>query len=298
MMHLRPIQVFLSATLAGLVLPGLLAGCVTSEQHVAKTQLTYTQEPVLDPRLTKEDFAFPSRPPRLSNGQKVFAQNCAVCHSVGKMSYDKIRDVRPIDEYLLLTRGDKGHPAFGLDSKTALDRDARWEALFYYRYLAGEGHFQTADYGTLASLFGSNCAVCHGKRGQADGTLYSGNGGHDLGMSPVKGSFDPPPANFTSYSRMYNRTNNQELRYLVQGIYPSAMPSWYGRSDKDKHVVFNEAVLTDLVKYVRSFGYENDLSEDQKAKMTFGTPGKLGQYPPLDKSLSESPSAASEKKTP
>jgi len=233
-----------------------LSGCSQQEVHVATKHAVLTQEPVLDPTLMKEDFSFPSRPPRLSRGKIVFTQNCLVCHT-GGMSYDKIKETRPIDTFLMLTRGDHGHPSF----KDKLTRDERWEALFYARYLAGESNIHNKD---VAAIFGSNCAVCHGAKGFADGPLYTGHASaHELGMAPVKGAFDPPPANFHSYARMYNRTDDQLVKFVTEGVYPSAMPSWKGREDKDKNVVFDDALILDLVKYVRTFAYENDLPDEE-----------------------------------
>lgn len=257
---LRAITIPLSLNLLTIVAVAILflAGC-TTQQQVAN-QASLIQEPVLDPKLAQEDFSFPSRPPRLSRGKTVFEQNCASCHT-GPMSTAGMRSVRPIDTYLMLTRGDNGHPSF----KT-LSRDSRWEAVFYARHLAGESQIQTKE---IASLFGANCAVCHGSKGFADGPLYTGHASaHELGMAPVKVAFEPPPANFRSYARMYNRTDEELVKFIKEGVYPSAMPSWEGREDKAKGIVFNDVVIEDLVRYVRGFSYENDLeaggSEEKK----------------------------------
>lgn len=255
---------FIPSGLAGKLLAmgcvGLLAlatGC-TTEKTVNPKQVALTQQPVLDPKLKKEDFAFPSRPPRLSQGQKIFNQNCASCHTGGTANYSKIKSQKPIDQYLLLTRGDNNHPVF-----KNMTRDQRWEAVFYYRYIAGEGKF-TRKKAEVDSIFGANCAVCHGSKGFADGPLYTGHASaHELGMAPVKNAFYPPPANFHSYGRMYNRTNDQLVKFINEGIYPSAMPSWKGRVDKDRGFVFDDPLILDLVKVVRSFGYENDLPASQ-----------------------------------
>ncbi len=244
--------------LVGLMLLAPLTGCVATEKKVSTKASLLTSEPVLDPKLVKEDFSFPSQPPQLSQGKVVFQQNCASCHGAG-LSYDKVKDQRPIDTFLMITRGDKGHPSF-----RGLTRDERWQAIWYARYLAGEADIKNKD---IAAIFGSNCAVCHGAKGFADGPLYTGHASaHELGMAPVKGAFDPPPANFHSYSRMYNRTDDQLVKFITEGVYPSAMPSWKGRVDRDKNVVFDDALIRDLVKYVRTFSYENDLPEGESQK--------------------------------
>lgn len=269
--------VSLASGLLGLFSLGALSGCI-SEKTVENEQ-ALIGKPLLDQQLVEEDFAFPSRPPRLSQGKAVFQQNCATCHTGASLSYNSIKDVRPIDNYLMLTRGDEGHPAF-----EKLTRDQRWEAVFYARYLAGEANIQNKD---IASIFGANCAVCHGGKGFADGPLHTGHASaHELGMAPIKNAFDPPPANFHSYSRMYNRTNDELVKFISEGIYPSAMPSWKGRQDKDKGVVFNDALILDLVKYVRAFAYENDLppeeasgpsSRGRSRELSAAMPGQFNQ---------------------
>ncbi len=236
----------------GFVLALTLVGCATTKKQIGPAEQKLIHHPTLNQQLEQEDFSFPSRPPRLSQGQGVFQQNCLVCHQ-GPMSYDKVKNVRPIDTYLMLTRGDQAHPTF-----RQLTRDQRWEALFYARYLAGGLDTQTKD---VSALFGSNCAVCHGTKGFADGPLYTGHASaHELGMASVKNGFEPPPANFHSYSRMYNRTDEQLFKFIAEGVYPSAMPSWLGREDKAKGIVFDAKVIRDLVKYVRGFAVENDLA--------------------------------------
>ncbi len=243
-----------SAFILGLVFTFSLTACV-SERNVTQKELI--QRPLLNAELNTEDFAFPSRPPRLSKGKVIFEQNCNTCHA--GISYDKIKDEKPIDTYLMLTRGDKGHPKF-----PKLTRDQRWEALFYARHLAGESDIQNKE---IAAIFGANCAVCHGSKGFADGPLHSGHASaHELGMAPVKGAFNPPPANFHSYYRMYNRTNDILVKNIKEGLYPSGMPAWDGVYDKDKNVTFDDALILDLVKYIRGFAIENDLSAEEESK--------------------------------
>lgn len=237
-----------SVLLVVLMLP--LSGCVQEAEVTSNKDLVKT--PALNATLADQDFAFPSRPPRLSEGKKVFQQNCLTCHA--SFSYDKVRDVRPIDTYLLLSQGLNGHPSF-----KKLSRDQRWEAVFYARYMGGGADIKTPG---VDALFGANCAVCHGKKGDAEGSLHTGHGPHELGMAPVKNAFYPPPANFTYYPRVYNRTDDQLVKHISEGVYPSAMPSFLGREDKAKGVVFTEPVIRDLVKYVRKFSYENDLPQE------------------------------------
>jgi hypothetical protein len=111
----------------------------------------------------------------------------------------------------------------------------------------------------------ANCAVCHGKKGYGNGTLHTGHAHGDVEAGKVHGGlFQPPPANFNEYKRLYNRTDAQLAKYIYQGIYPSAMPPWYGLYDKDKDIVFDKELIWKLVRHVRSFGYENDLPEEEQ----------------------------------
>jgi mono/diheme cytochrome c family protein len=219
----------------------------------------------------KDDFGYPAQLPKLSNGKTVFAKNCASCHTAGKLSYSKIQNMRPVEAFLMLSRGDK-HPAF-----RNLTRQQRWEAVFYHRFLSGGSTF-SYNKQDLQGLYGSNCAVCHGKGGFADGPLHSGHASrHEMGMAPVKGAFYPPPANFHDYPRFYNRTDDVLVKHIAEGLYPSAMPPWLGRLDKDKQFVFDDKMIRELVFYVREFSFENDLpaSEQPIAK---GGP-RAGQWP-------------------
>jgi Cytochrome C oxidase, cbb3-type, subunit III len=211
----------------------------------------------------------------------VYQTHCASCHAASFWQQPRVRDVltftTPIDGFLMLTRGEAPverfpsserrqllpakHPAF----RTSLSRDDRWAVLFYARYLAGAADIQytSKDGKPLAvdAIYGGNCAVCHGKRGFADGPLHSGRASsHELvGAKVTTGLFQPPPANFHEYKRLYNRTDAQMYRYIVQGIYPSGMPPWLGRVDKDYNFVWDDKLIWMLVRHERTFAYDNDL---------------------------------------
>ncbi len=266
----------------------ILSGC-SQQVRIDTANNTKLQpavnEPVLDMRLAKEDFAFPSRPPLLSVGKTVYENNCLKCHSAASWQEPKhqqvIRYTTPIDMYLMLTTGKAqdpeitkptterlmllaaGHPTF----KEKLSRDDRWSALFYTRYLAGDGDFRFASLNgkplDVASIYGGNCAVCHGKRGHADGPLHTGKpSSHELAGSRIHGGiFQPPPANFTQYKRFYNRTDAQMFKYVSEGLYPSGMPAWLGNVDRDNNFVFDDKLVWLLIRHVRQFSYKNDLPE-------------------------------------
>jgi mono/diheme cytochrome c family protein len=247
-------------------------------------------QPVVNRFRAEDDFGFPSEPPRLSAGKAVFQQHCAACHAPAFWQSAKVQAdlayTTPIDLYLLLSRGERPevqvatgerrpvlpakHPRFGPDKLT---RDERWQAIFYARHLAGASdmHYTTLDGKKLnrddiASVFGANCAVCHGKEGYGTGPLHTGHpSSHgDLAAGKVhEGLFQPPPANFHQYARLYNRTDAQLVRYIKQGIYPSAMPPWAGLYDKDRNFYFDDPMIWMMVRHVRSFAYNNDLPSEE-----------------------------------
>ncbi|MEB3286419.1 MAG: hypothetical protein VKJ04_02835 [Vampirovibrionales bacterium] len=270
--------------LMALILPLLFLASACSVATQSKdTNLLAT--PVVDQRLSKDDFGFPSRAPSLKQGREVFGNQCISCHSKAFFQTDKVKRnlnvTTPIDLYLMLSSGEahavvnpspervqvlpKQHPAF----RDKLSRDERWAVLFYARYLAGAGDMPgpaTAPGETVASIFGGNCAVCHGTRGLADGPLHLGKtGSHEIKNADIKENLLPPPARFhDDYARMYNRSDAQLFKYVCEGIYPSAMPSWYGNVHRDPATnkivyVFDSPLISRLIRHVRGFAYENDL---------------------------------------
>ncbi|MBY0405723.1 MAG: cytochrome c [Cyanobacteria bacterium] len=282
---------FNALALGGFVLLGsvFLSGCVVDKQVTGETDKVLAQ-PVVDVKLASDDFGFPSAKPTLSRGKVVFEQNCAQCHTPDFWQDKKVQTTlsftTPIDYYLMLSRGtapavahptDERHqmmPGEHLGPKGEklvfknLSRDDRWAVLFYTRYLAGLGEMAIANQegkalNIASDVYGGNCAVCHGNTGNAEGFLHTGKPSKHgpEGGKVHMGLFQPPPANLNEYQRMYNRTDAQLNKYISQGIYPSAMPRWYGRQDKDKKYVYNNEMLWKIVRYVRTFTYKNDLPD-------------------------------------
>lgn len=265
-----------------------MSGCTERKATIQKSHGALASAPAVDERLLAEDFGFPSRPPSLKRGKEVFQQHCASCHAAGYWQTQKVKEniayTTPIDTFLFLTTGKAPevllpnkerravlpgtHPAAFRD---VLSRDDRWAAIFYARYLAGAGDMPnpSANSPDVAAIFGGNCAVCHGPKGQADGPLHTGRtGNHELKNAEQYNNFMPAPANFTQYDRLYNRTDAQLYKYICQGLYPSAMPSWYGNVNLDKDTgvvtyVFDDKLLWSLVRYVRGLAYVNDLPETE-----------------------------------
>jgi len=273
-------------SIAAFSLTLLTSGCTGQKATVSKTN-TLASEPVYDQRLDQEDFAFPSQPPSLMTGRELYQSQCMSCHVQGFWQQDKVKKdlafTTPIDMYLMLTTGTapkvtlatnerrqvlpERHPGGSFREK--INRDGRWAVIFYARYLAGAGDMQSPDpKSDMAAIFGGNCAVCHGAKGQGDGFLYTGKtGNHELHDATQTHNLNPQPANFTQYNRLYNRTDAQVVKYICEGIYPSAMPAWYGDVNVDKDTgkptfIFDEKLISSLTRYVRTKSYNNDLKPD------------------------------------
>ncbi len=275
-----------------LALTVLATGCI-QKADVQQTA-PVAAEPIIDQKLAMDDFRFPSKDPSLKRGKELFESNCMQCHANSYWQQPKVQQnlayTTPIDLYLFLTKGEapktllvnnerrevlpKEHAQNGklLSFRNNMSSDDRWAVLFYARYLAGAGDFHSlrnrvpdADIG---AIFGGNCAVCHGTRGFGDGPLHLGKtGNHEVKDGVIKHNMLPPPANFNDYQRLLNRTDAQLFKYICEGIYPSAMPSWYGNVSRDYETgkinfVFDNEMIWNLVRHVRGFTYENDLDVD------------------------------------
>lgn len=190
------------------------------------------------------DFRYPSFPPSIVSGEKVYQANCAQCHgSTPSTSTDivnKMRKGTPEKQFEFVCGGTNHSFA------KALTVDQRWEALMYLRaHTLGFFPKGGPEEARMNALFGGNCAVCHGTRGQGDGNLHK--------------TLNPQPANFTMSQRLYTRSDEKLFNEISYGIPWTGMPAWKGRYDFDKHENFDEAMVWDLVRYVRSFGYSQEL---------------------------------------
>jgi mono/diheme cytochrome c family protein len=186
-------------------------------------------------------FRYPSHPPSLVTGEKVFKQNCASCHNLSSSQKDAFRKETPEKQFEFVCGGNgKGVHAFA--GKGKLDIDGMWDSLIYFRAnVLGYYKENTQELSDLDATFGGNCAVCHGTRGQGDGNLHK--------------ALLPPPANFTMTERLYTRTDEKLFNELKYGIPWTAMPAWYNRYDFDKKIKFDEEMIWKLVRYVRQFSH-------------------------------------------
>lgn len=242
------------------VLPALsvvLTSC-TSEVSVKKDTLT-------DAQLTRPgDIAlYPDDRPSIPNGRVYYQQqNCASCHgangavpqtfgnkTVILSDKDYIRSRKPIDQYFVVAygKGENGvdvpnHPKMA----EKLTKRQTWDMVFYSRSLAIP-ELPDTTIAEIDPVFGSNCAVCHGKSGKGDGPLA-----HNL---------EPVPANFSLPQRFYDRTDAILYDHIANGIKWEGMPNFLGKEDKAKNVKFDKDYIWKLVQYVRNFHSSNEATD-------------------------------------
>lgn len=242
-----------------IVLVGFLITACQSSLELKKASLPSGKNPLISKKATKEDFAYPTKDPSVVEGKKLFTQNCASCHNFGQeankhnFTLKYINSVPPSHLFKVVTN-DAKHPSF----KDKLTRTERWDVVMYLRYVL---FGLPKDFEDIKVKFGSNCAVCHGTRGFADG--------------PIHYFLNPPPANFNQFDRLYEKTDEKLFDEIANGIPWTAMPPWAGRVDKDKNFEFDEKFRWELVKYVRQFGYstEKDILREKElfeAKKSMG----------------------------
>jgi mono/diheme cytochrome c family protein len=192
-------------------------------------------------------FRYPSHPPSLVTGEKVFKQNCASCHNLSSSQKDTFRKATPEKQFEFVCGGDgSGVHSFAGKGPGKLDIDGMWDSLIYFRAnVLGYYKENSQELADMNATFGGNCAVCHGTRGHGDGNLHK--------------SLYPPPANFTMTERLYTRTDEKLFNELMYGIPWTAMPAWYNRYDFDKKTKFDEEMIWKLVRYVRQFSHAQEV---------------------------------------
>lgn len=198
------------------------------------------------------EVEYPDAMPSVADGKVVWDKlNCAQCHGetgsgvASQCSLDLtdkklMRKQKPVDEYLLLAFGKcAAYP--GVSHPSVMNQTTTrqvWDLVFYSRSLAVPA-LTDAQAMDLDAAFGSNCAVCHGKKGYGDG--------------PLSKTLDPVPANFQQYNRFFHRTDDLLWDHIANGIKWEGMPNFLNKQDKSKNVTFNEEYIWKLVQYVRHF---------------------------------------------
>lgn len=229
-----------------LLTPGmvLLSAC--------QTNVAVKNDSLVSANLTRKNEieVYPEDRPSVPDGKVYFTkENCASCHGAtgggGSASVnlsDKIwmRKQKPIDQFMVVAYGKPGtnHPALA-DHMT---KRQIWDTVFYTRSLAVP-ELTDPEIMAMDPVFGSNCAVCHGKKGKGDGPLAHG--------------LEPQPANFSQFRRFYDRTDDVLYDHIANGIKWEGMPNFLGKEDKAKNVKFDEQYIWKLVQYVRNFHETN-----------------------------------------
>lgn len=205
---------------------------------------------------------WPNDDPSIPDGGGVYqAQNCAACHGVdgkpvaGKATVDFSskdwgRNQKPVDQYDFITFGKTGveHPAM----RDKLRTSQIWNLVFYVRSLS-TAPLTDAEISEVLPVFGANCAVCHGTKGYGNGPLMKGN------------VLEPAPANFQSFPRFYDRTDEVLWDHIANGIKWEGMPNFLGKTDKAKNITFDRDYIYKLVGYVRHFHESNKTEAATKA---------------------------------
>jgi len=237
-------------------------------------QVNLSRDPNLVSQAVTEGKALPEYPddsPSSTDGKAVWnagwkegekQMSCAQCHGDGTGGSAGVNFAdhaygdkqKPVDQYMFVTYGMKT----GEDGKTTevpnhpktfnqLTKRQRWDLVFYCRSLSrpviNSDTPPLPEFLALDATFGSNCAVCHGKKGNGDGPLA-----HNL---------EPVPANFENRKRFFDRTDAVLWDHIANGIPWEGMPNFqtHGvpKHDKAKNVTFDDAYIWKLVQYVRHF---------------------------------------------
>ena len=170
----------------------------------------------------------PAQPPDAVAGQKIFVQNCAVCHGKdgkgvvqGTPNYTDpnfVRNAVPAALFQTITKGKGSMPSW----EGTLSEQQRWNVLFYELDFG----IKDEDVAKGKQIFTKNCAVCHGKDGKG----------------VVQGTPD-----FTSPAFWVKQSMADLFKVVSKG--KGAMPAWEG--------TLSEADRWAALSYVRTFGYKS-----------------------------------------
>jgi mono/diheme cytochrome c family protein len=247
-----------STTKLAILLASLFAFSACSKQEIT---LKGQDDALANRNITAggNEVIYPDDSPSVPDGKVAYQKmNCAVCHAdngqgvSGKSSInfaDKEyeRKQKPVDQFEFVSFGKAGvdHPVV----REKISRREAWDLVFYLRSLA-QSPLSEPEFLALDAVFGSNCAVCHGKKGVGDG--------------PLSKNLEPQPANFRNFPRFYDRSDDLLWDHIANGIKWEGMPNFLGKQDKAKNVKFDSEYIWKLVQYVRLFqeSYEPTLPKD------------------------------------
>ena len=275
-------------SLALLPLICLLASCGQTVQKLPDNDPLISQKQTESP---KDYVVYPNDRPSIPDGKLVYEkQKCASCHGADGTNTPEgakaalsdnryMSGVKPVELYKAVTYGkDAAHQMEGV-----LSVQDRWNLVFYARSL-GCPALTTAEKEQVDPVFGSNCAVCHGTKGDGDG--------------PLARNLEPMPANFQTMKRFYDRTDDTLFDHIANGIKWEGMPNFLGKEDKKKNVKFDHAYIKKLVQYVRNYHVSNDPTTTVASAATTAPKTQDKDAAPEDKSAAEEkPSAENTTKT-
>ena len=225
----------------------VLTGCGQTELKLNQNAATQLAGPTLT-ATPQQLIVYPDDRPSIPDGKQTYLANCASCHSdtgsggSSKFNFDAdwAHNVRPVDLYRFVSFDNpKQHPTFA----NKLSPRELWNVVVYTRSL-GQPALTDAQISAIDPVFGSNCAVCHGTKGDGEG--------------PLARNLDPQPANFQRFDRFFNRTDNVLFDHIANGIRWEGMPNFLGKKDSKKNVKFDEAYIAQLVQYVHKFHVNNN----------------------------------------
>lgn len=185
---------------------------------------------------------YPTTPPSISAGAKVYTANCVMCHGQkgdGKgasatglkppasdfIDSDHAYGDPPQDWYVSIVQG---HPGTAMPSyQGKLSESDIWNVLFYAR------RFVTTPQKIVAgkALYAQSCAACHGDKGD--------------GKGPLGATLKPPAADFTDAQMMAAHSSQELFDTASNG--KGAMPAFKSSLTDDQR--------WDLVNYLWTFVY-------------------------------------------
>jgi mono/diheme cytochrome c family protein len=194
-------------------------------------------------------IAYPLVPPDPSQGQAIYAQNCAPCHgntgqgdgpqaanlpnpvsAIGQL--DIARASVPSNWFQIVTNGNINRYMPGFI--TGLDDRQRWDVLAYVYSLS-----MTPD--ILAQgqkVYAANCAGCHGATGKGDG--------------PQSAGLSVQVPDFTAQDRLSQKSDNDLNNEIKQGISQGSSPAMPAFASQ-----LSDADLWAVTSYVRALTFTN-----------------------------------------
>ena len=181
---------------------------------------------------------FPPAPPSIARGARIWerAQGLSPVQEVlGRLD---LRTQSPEEVYRWLTAGE----APGLEPLRDLSSAERWDVVAYL----WRAHTSAARLEVGRRLYLTNCAACHGERGDGAGPAAGSASLHEVhGATEIHGP--RAPADFTDRRAAAGASDLVYYGKLVRGGMGTGMPYWGS--------IFTDEELWALVDYVRSFAF-------------------------------------------